>query len=84
MPLERVLKALANQRRLNILRLLEERELSVMHIAKGIKLSIKATSKHLQVLAKADLVDKRQESLHIYYRLSAPQHPVLGVALANL
>lgn len=68
--LERVLKALANRRRLDIVTFLKEKkEAPVWEISEHIKLSFKATSKHLGVLASSDIVDREQRSLEMYYRL---------------
>jgi DNA-binding transcriptional ArsR family regulator len=70
--LERTLKALANRRRLAILRFLKtEKEASVGDIAEEIKLSFKATSKHLGILSAAGIVDREQRSLQMFYRLSS-------------
>jgi len=69
--LEKIFKALANHRRLGIIRLLaKEKELSVGEIAKKIKLSFKATSRHLRTLRQVDILDTRQERLTVYYHLS--------------
>ena len=74
--LERLLKGLANKRRLAILKYLKNtREATVGEIAKEIKLSFKATSKHLNILAALDILDKEQRSLQIYYRLVVSQRP---------
>ena len=74
--LERNLKALANRRRLAILKYLKEnREASVGDIAAKINLSFKATSRHLGVLATADIVDKNQRSSQVFYRLASPMKP---------
>ncbi len=68
---ERILKALANRRRLAIVRYLREKhEASVGEIAEAIRLSFRATSKHLIILRSADIVEKEQRSLQMYYRLS--------------
>lgn len=75
--LERVIKALANKRRLAIVRYLKkEREATVSSIAGEIKLSFKATSKHLGVLLAANIVEKDQRSLQVWYRLVSPLHHV--------
>lgn len=67
--LERVLKALANKRRLAILRFLKKGgESNVTEIAEEIKLSVKSTSRHLSVLFAVDLVERDQRSLEVYYR----------------
>jgi DNA-binding transcriptional ArsR family regulator len=73
--IEKILKALANRRRLAIVRFLrKEKEATVGEIAEVIRLSFKATSKHLGVLASADIVDKEQRSLQMWYRLSPTMH----------
>ena len=70
--LEKQLKALANRRRLSILKYLKEhREAPVGKIADEINLSFKATSKHLGVLYSADIVERDQKSLQMFYRLAA-------------
>ncbi len=75
--MERLLKALANKRRLEIVKYLKnKKEATVTDIASGIKLSFKATSKHLGLLYSADLVEKEQRSLQMYYRLQPSLTPV--------
>lgn len=74
--LEKSLKALANRRRLAILKFLKtRREASVGEIAAEIKLSFKATSKHLGILSAVDALEKDQRSLQIYYSLAEAQKP---------
>lgn len=74
--LERILKALANRRRLAVLVYLKRnREAAVAEIADEINLSFKATSKHLGVLAAVDIVDKEQRSAQVFYRLASKQKP---------
>ena len=69
--IERMLKALANKRRLLILKCLYNVKRAIVgDIAKEIKLSFKATSKHLIILAAANLIEKEQISLMMEYRLS--------------
>ena len=76
--LEKVLKALANRRRLAILKYLKNhKEAPVGEIASEIKLSFKATSKHLSVLSAVDIVDRDQRSLRMFYRLAANQKPAV-------
>lgn len=70
--LEKIFKALANRRRLAIIGYLKEaKEAPVTEIAKVIKLSFKSTSKHLAVLAAADIVEKESRSLQAYYYIPA-------------
>lgn len=69
--LERILKALANRRRLGILRILKrDREAAVGDIAAQIRLSFRSTSKHLGVLAAADILEKDQRSVQMFYRIA--------------
>ena len=72
--LERILKALANKRRLAILSYLKKvSEASVSEIAGEINLSLKATSKHLKIMDTVDIIEKEQRGLQMYYRLSKEQ-----------
>ncbi|MFN3301899.1 MAG: ArsR/SmtB family transcription factor [Patescibacteria group bacterium] len=83
--LERILKALANGRRLAIIKYLKNhKEASVGEIAEEIRLSFKSTSKHLGILMAADLVDKNQRSLKVFYRLAHDQHPVVQKIISFL
>ena len=69
--LERVLKALANKRRLVALAFIaSKKEGSVGEISEHIKLSFKATSKHLAVLFHAGILDKEQRSAQMFFLLS--------------
>ena len=72
--LEKILKALANGRRLRILKYLKTRkEASVGDIADEINLSFKSTSRHLAVLSAADILEREQRSSQVFYRLSSSQ-----------
>ncbi|MDP3052987.1 MAG: metalloregulator ArsR/SmtB family transcription factor [bacterium] len=72
--LEKILKVLANRRRLAILKYLKEnKEAPVAEIAQEIDLSFKATSKHLGILLAVDILEKEQRSLQMFYRLSGDQ-----------
>lgn len=85
---ERIMKALANRRRLAILCFLKQggkknSEASVGDIAEEIQLSFKATSKHLGVLSAAGIVDREQRSLQMFYHLSpdllAPARSIISL-----
>lgn len=74
--LEKILKALANKRRLSIIKYLKEtEEAPVGDIADTINLSFRSTSKHLGILAAADIVEKNKHSLQMLYRLTEIQKP---------
>lgn len=71
--LEYLFKAFANRRRLAIIIFLSRsRYAPVYEIAHEIKLSFKATSKHLLILKSRDIVDSFQESLEQKYFLKKP------------
>lgn len=70
---EKILKALANRRRLQILKYLKDKKTAtVTDIAGHLKLSFKSTSKHLAVLFGAGIVDKEQKNLSMFYSASGP------------
>ena len=80
--LERILKALANKRRLAILRYLKkEKKASVGDIASEIRLSFTATSKHLHILAAVDIIEQEQRSLQVFYSISKKQLSVVRSVL---
>ncbi len=65
------MKALANRRRLAILKFLKRNgKANVRSISGEINLSFKATSKHLRILAAADILDRDQVSLESWYGLA--------------
>ncbi len=83
--MEKTLKALANKRRLAITIYLKDGgEASVSEISKALKISFKATSKHLRVLASADIVEKEQKLFSAMYRLCNGQKPAAQVIIKLL
>ena len=82
---EKKLKALANFRRLEILKFLRgKKEANVTEIAEKIKLSFKSTSRHLRILLNADIVLKEQRALEVYYYLSSDVPPILKELISKL
>ena len=80
---EKILKALANRRRLAIIKYLNKtKKASVGDISEEIKLSFKATSKHLSVLYSADIVEREQIGMTMIYKLSNPLHSVLKLIIS--
>ncbi len=80
--LEKLLKAIANRRRVAILAYLKkEKTATVGDIATNIRLSFGATSKHLCVLFAMNLVDRDQKGLEMWYELSKSQHVLLSTLL---
>ena len=70
---ERIIKALANARRLSIIKFLSNRkQASVGQAAEHIKLSFKSTSNHLLIMAAADILERKQTSTTVLYSLRIP------------
>ena len=65
----RVLKALANEKRLKVLYYIANEELSVGKIEKLVGLSQSALSQHLAVLRAENLVKTRREAQTIFYEI---------------
>lgn len=75
-----LLKALANESRLQILCALSEGELSVGQLNNRVALSQSALSQHLGILRRDGLVVTRRESQTIFYSLAAgPAHRIIDV-----
>jgi DNA-binding transcriptional ArsR family regulator len=70
--LEKILKALANRRRLQIIKLLlNNKWFTVTDIACEIGLSVKATSQHLAILLRAEVLENEKKSLYVYYKINS-------------
>lgn len=70
----RILKALGDQTRLRILKLLLKRDLCVCEIEAALDLPQSKISRHLTVLRSAGLVEDRREGQWIFYSLFKPQN----------
>ena len=82
LDVERALKALANKRRLAILKFIAAKgHADVGRIAGHIRLSVAATSRHLRILANAKLLESEQRSTTVFYFLPSRRHPTLATAL---
>ncbi len=68
--LSHVFKALANERRMMIIKLLTSKRMPVINLSTKLKLSFKSVSKHLQKMEREGLVSKKQEGKYMYYKLS--------------
>lgn len=72
---ELLFKALANRRRLRILRyLMKHGEKSVSDISAIIGVSFKSSSKHLKVLLNAKLVSEKKKGFYVLYTISESLH----------
>jgi DNA-binding transcriptional ArsR family regulator len=68
-----LLKAMANERRLQILCLLHGQELSVGELCAKLELSQSALSQHLAWLRRDGLVSTRKEAQTVYYSLKSDE-----------
>lgn len=66
-------KALADETRLRILRLLELREMCVCEVMVALGLTQPTASHHLGILEKAGLVRDRKEGKWVFYSITNPQ-----------
>jgi len=75
-----ILKALSDETRLRIMKLLETRsELCVCEIMQALELTQSRASRNLGVLKKAGLIDDRREGQWVYYHLEASGDYVIGL-----
>lgn len=82
--LEKVLKALANRRRIAIIVYLNKHSgAPVGDIADAIKLSFGATSRHLMLLTAADIIERGQVGLFAKYTLVQPANASVRAVLAQ-
>jgi ArsR family transcriptional regulator len=65
-----VAKALSHAHKLELLELLAQGERSVEALAKVAGLTVANTSRHLQQLRNAGLIESRKEGLYVFYRVS--------------
>ncbi len=70
--LSRVGKAISSPGRLQILEILAQGERSVEDLSRGSSLSFANTSRHLQVLKDAGLVEGRKSGVRVRYRITDP------------
>lgn len=83
--LEKILKALANHRRLAILKyLLVKKSATVGDVAQVIKLSFKSTSRHLAILRGGEIVEREQVGVLANYSLAQPIDPIVRSVISQL
>lgn len=70
----KMLKALGDETRLRILKLLLKRELCVCELEAALDLPQSKVSRHLTVLRSTGLVEDRRDGLWIFYSLFKPQN----------
>lgn len=73
--LVKVFRALGDQNRIRILKMLEEREMSVGELTVVLKISQPSVSRHLAQLKEAGLVESRRNKSWVVYRLNRQPGP---------
>lgn len=69
--LTKIFKSFGNQNRIKILRMLKrEKESPVAKIAKEIKLSVKSTSKHLNILLHVGILENEGKNKSVFYKIN--------------
>ena len=79
-----VLKALADQKRLKILKLLLRNDLCVGALAKHLGVSKPAVSQHLQIMRKAGLVRGEKRGYWTHYMVDQPMLVRIATELSEL
>ncbi len=82
--LEKILKALASKRRLDIVRFLGKRQATVGGIAEKIGLSFRSTSKHLAILYANGIVYKKPVGKNIFYGIAKTNNKIVSAILDHL
>jgi len=80
----RLLKALADENRLRLLLLLQERELFVCQLMAVTGLSQSLISRSLSLLERQGLVDSRRQGKHVFYRLHHALPPLGRAVVADV
>jgi ArsR family transcriptional regulator, arsenate/arsenite/antimonite-responsive transcriptional repressor len=81
----KVMKALSDQTRVKMLKLLEKRRLCVCELQTALGIAQSTTSKHLKLLEEAGLVVSRKDGLWVNYMLAdGRQSPYAATLLGNL
>ena len=80
----RLLKALGNEKRLEVLFQLRNREMNVGELEKVVGLSQSALSQHLAILRAEDLVRTRREAQTIYYSIKSDKAAAVLTLLDKL
>lgn len=82
--LEKLFKAVANKRRVAIVKFLKRRQsgASLFEIADEIDLSFKATSKHLRMLLGVGFVEREQRGFRALFRMTGEPTPEARTVLS--
>lgn len=65
-----IFKALGNERRMQIIKILAKKPISVIDLSDKLNLSFKSVSKHLQKLDREGIITKKHEGKYVNYKLT--------------
>jgi len=82
--LQEIFKALSDETRLRILKLLEEREICVCELMQVLEMPQSTISRHMNVLRRAGLVKGRRNGKWVHYRLHAAEFNPYASAVLKL
>jgi predicted transcriptional regulator len=75
---EKIYKALAHSGRLQMVRYLKGMKYaSVTTVSNTLNISVKTTSKHLQILLDAGIVSSERHGVQVYYAIKKPLTPLV-------
>ncbi|MFH2108343.1 MAG: metalloregulator ArsR/SmtB family transcription factor [Chrysiogenia bacterium] len=80
----RILRVLADENRLRLLLLLQQRELFVCQLMAVLQLSQPLVSRNLALLEREGLLDSRRQGKHVFYRLKKNLPPLAVSLLRSL
>jgi ArsR family transcriptional regulator, arsenate/arsenite/antimonite-responsive transcriptional repressor len=84
-PFLKVMKALSDPSRVKIMKILQKRSMCVCEIQTALHVAQSTASKHLQILADADLIIPRKDGLWVYYAVADGQEtPYAASLIGNL
>ncbi len=82
---EKIYKAFAHEKRLEIVRLLKiNKYLTVSQVARAMNTSMQTCSKQLQILDAAHIIEKEKEGLEVFYSIRKPMSPIVKAVISFL
>ena len=82
---EKIYKALAHNGRLQMVRYLKGMKYaSVTTVSNTLSMSVKTTSKHLQILSEAGIISSERHGVQVYYAIKKPLSPLVRSIISFL
>ena len=83
-PFLKVMKALSDQNRVKIIKLLQQKEMCVCELQGALEIAQPTVSKHLKILEESGLVSFSKDGLWVNYFLTDGTTPYAATVLGNL